>query len=391
MKDCAKDCVNDCFKEKDLLSGDEVKNENLTQYKILGLGYYRAGESEQSLSVFEKVLSLEPENPQNYVNLAAAYSKTRDVNSAHKVLFHYFELVKGKINKTSSEEVVKILNVLKGRPYPFEEHDQTKEFHIGAKGRSLFKFMFIADAHVGQEKDKANQDTEYLRYLLTTAYRGIRPLYIINGGDLTDSTNGEIIPCGGPYLSEWNEYQRVVRESMARTSMPRSTYHEIPGNHDQYADRNLIFYLNMSNIRTSRHTWILKRRGRIFQFMCINTTSENGLPWPLDLPGLDNGEIGWIEKNIYPKSDRIFIFGHHPIDRWKYGQKEFIDTINKHNCIGKCVYFYGHTHRYGVEYEDGLRMVNVASLGKSSTDQYIVADVNVNGGVGIFARSIPAT
>ena len=368
-----------------------MKNDTLSKYKILALGYYKAGDSEQALSIFEKVLEMEPDDSQNYINIAAAYSKVGDANSAYKSLRYYWKRVKGRLNKSSAEEVVKISQILRGNPVPYEKHDPIKEEHIGPEGKSLFRFLFAADPHVGEQKYRQNQDAEYLRCLLTTAYRDIKPLYIINGGDLTDSTNGEIIPCGGPYISEWNEYERVVKKSMLSASMPLNVYHEMPGNHDQYNDKNLIFYLNISNIKTATHTWFVKRRDKIFQFMCINTTSKNGLPWPLDLPGLNNSEILWMERNIYPKSDRIFIFGHHPIELWKYGKKEFIDTINKHNCMGKSIYFYGHTHRYGLDCQNGLNMVNVASLGRSSTDQYIVVDVNANGGVGIFARSIPMT
>lgn len=366
----------------------KMKNENLSKYKTLALGYYRAGEGDQALAIFEKVLDLEDGNPQNYINVAAAYEKVGNVDAASQKLKHYWEMVKGKINKASAEQVVKILNVLKGNPTPFEVHDLIKEEYIGPEGRTLFKFVFMADQHVGQKKDKENQDTEYLRYLLNVVYRGIRPLYIINGGDLTDSTNGEIIPCGGPYMSEWCEYRRIVKESMVNAAMPPNVYHEIPGNHDQYNDKHLIFYLNMSTIKTTMHTWIVKRHNKISQFICLNTTSKNGLPWPLDMPGIDNGELMWFERNIYPKSDRIFIFGHHPIDYWKYGGEEFMQAINKHNCMDKCIYFYGHTHKYGLDCKDGLHMVNVASLGKSSSDQYIVVDVNSKGGVGIGAHSV---
>ena len=69
-------------------------------------------------------------------------------------------------------------------------------------GSRLFWFLIISDPHVGTG---GSQDTNYLSWAVTEARDVIAPGFIVNAGDLTDSTNGGIIP-NGPYQEEWELY-----------------------------------------------------------------------------------------------------------------------------------------------------------------------------------------
>jgi hypothetical protein len=60
-------------------------------------------------------------------------------------------------------------------------------------GNRLFWFMVISDSHIGYSD---SQDTDYLTWAVTEARSTINPLFIVNCGDLTDSTNGGFIPNG---------------------------------------------------------------------------------------------------------------------------------------------------------------------------------------------------
>lgn len=70
----------------------------------------------------------------------------------------------------------------------------------------LFWFMLISDTHIGAE---GAQDTKFLAWATREARDVINPQFIVNTGDLTDSTDGGIIP-NGPYEDEWNANHYTV-------------------------------------------------------------------------------------------------------------------------------------------------------------------------------------
>jgi len=55
-----------------------------------------------------------------------------------------------------------------------------------------------------------------------------------------------------------------------------------------------------------------------------------------------------------------FFFGHHPVDNLTYGKDEFLALLKSSQAW---VYFYGHTHQWGLAWRDGTLHVNVDALG----------------------------
>ena len=118
-------------------------------------------------------------------------------------------------------------------------------------GSRLFWFMVISDSHIGTS---GSQDTTYLTWAVTEARSTIDPLFIVNCGDLTDSTNGGVIP-NGPYTAEWQSYRNLL----TATGIDASFYYDIPGNHDHYNDEIFAFYRNYSiqgaATGATQHSW----------------------------------------------------------------------------------------------------------------------------------------
>lgn len=86
--------------------------------------------------------------------------------------------------------------------------------------------MIISDIHVGTS---GSQDTDHLAWAVGPAQQVVNPAFIVATGDLTDSTNGGIIP-NGPYLAEWQAYRQILDAA----GMTSAFYYDIPGNHDHY-------------------------------------------------------------------------------------------------------------------------------------------------------------
>ena len=67
----------------------------------------------------------------------------------------------------------------------------------------IFWFILMSDVHIGAW---GHPGSEYLEWMVTEAKDVINPSFIVNAGDLTDSTNGNILGWpNGPYQEEWNE------------------------------------------------------------------------------------------------------------------------------------------------------------------------------------------
>jgi len=239
--------------------------------------------------------------------------------------------------------------------------------------KPLFTFIVISDVHMGEDFDGGTQDSEYLSWVLNDAYNYIRPAFVVNTGDLTDSTNGGLIPMGGPYQVEWDEYRSIVDPVMSP-----EIYYDIPGNHDQYSDGNLSYYLEGSMqgraTGSTQYSWFFEADGKEYQFVGVCTAGNDGKPWPIDNAGLDSEELGWINSVIDDNVDMIFFFGHHPLEDLEYGREEFESILRS----TPSAYFYGHTHEYGISYYDGHMLVNADSLGKSSENHYLVIEVGTN-------------
>jgi hypothetical protein len=280
-----------------------------------------------------------------------------------------------------------ILPVYAGNPdsaYYSEESDR------------LFWFLQIADIHVGASTSSQTN----LTWLVNEAVDVIDPSFIVACGDLTDSTDGGLIP-DGPYISEWETYIYIVSEA----GMTSDFYFDIPGNHDHYNDENFSYYLNNSiQGKASGNTQVSWRRDFDFgsyHFLGINTAGNDGAGFSLlhpfgDNAGLDASELLFIEDELakHADADLSLIFGHHPLPQrstgentdtyLSYGAGEFIDLMERY---GVSMYSYGHTHQYrqgllSTTNSPGVFDLNIAPLGKEpkgSPYSYQLTAIDCNG------------
>jgi hypothetical protein len=257
----------------------------------------------------------------------------------------------------------------------------------------LFWFMILSDTHIG-----ANSTcSQNLTWAVTQARQTIAPQFIVNSGDLTDSTNGGVIP-NGPYQSEWNQYRQIL-ESAALNS---SNYYDLPGNHDEYNDGTLAYYrANSIQGRATGQTqpsWTRQFSYGSYHFLGVCTPGNDGAPfsiWPPnygDNAGLDGNELAFIQSDLDSHTDAqlTLIFGHHPFEAHyytntdtglTYGLPTFLSLIKQYMVP---FYGFGHTHNYRENFYNqslspGIYYMNVASLGKSTQNQYAVMAVDGNG------------
>lgn len=263
----------------------------------------------------------------------------------------------------------------------------------------IFWFIQISDIHIGAS---GTQDSNNLRWIVTEAKNVIKPEFIVATGDLTDSTNGGIIP-NGPYLSEWTEYFQIL----SNAGMDENFYYDIPGNHDHYNDKNFVYYLNNSiQGRAAGKTQVSWRKDFPFgsyHFIGVCTAGNDGARFSIfpaqnygDHAGLDLTELDFIETELENNQDveLTLIFGHHPLkptgnsaDTYlTYGTSAFTSLMETY---GVSAYSFGHTHQFNEELlkEDllltpnsaGVYYLNVSSLGKATNNQYNIIAIDCNG------------
>ncbi len=259
----------------------------------------------------------------------------------------------------------------------------------------LFWFMVISDTHIGTS---GSQDTDYLDWAVREGREVINPLFMVNAGDLTDSTNGGLLP-NGPYQEEWDSYYQILDQA----GIDDSFYYDIPGNHDAYNDPDLAYYrFNSIQGRATgnhQHSWLREFDFGSYHFFGISTAGNDGAPfsiWPWDNygdhAGLDADELAYIETELekYPESELTLVFGHHPFEpgyfAWNdtgltYGLEPFLDLIEDYNIS---LYGFGHTHNYRENFyydrlSRGVFYLNLASLGESDENHYAVMAIDGNG------------
>ncbi len=264
----------------------------------------------------------------------------------------------------------------------------------------VFWFIVASDTHIGM---KGSEDRDNLRWLITEARNAINPQFIVVAGDLTDSTYGNALGIpDGPHKEEWEEYRQVLEAN----GIDATFYYDIAGNHDAYNDKNLSYYLNYSiqgkATGQTQISWTRNFAYGKYYFLGVCTAGNDGAGFsvdPLDNfgdhAGLDAGELEFIKAELEVNKDAnlSLIFGHHPLERKKwppsswpetaltYGDGEFIGIMNLYKVLS---YTYGHTHTYIEEFfskpeTDGVIYLNVASLAKSSENQYSIVAIDCNG------------
>ena len=241
----------------------------------------------------------------------------------------------------------------------------------------IFWFMQISDTHVGEGIDGGTQDTENLNWITGPAFEVIAPEFIVLTGDITDSTNGGIIP-NGPFQAEWDTYRNLL----IGNGITADILYDLPGNHDQYNDGELAFYLNNSiqgaATGQSQHSWALEYDFGVYHFLGVATCGDDGRPFPVDNTGLNAAELGFAESELTAHADAnlTFTFGHHPIENFLHGAAEFENLLANY---GVSLYSFGHIHGYDVYWMDDTLRFNLASLGKSPDHQYALYAVDNDG------------
>jgi hypothetical protein len=271
----------------------------------------------------------------------------------------------------------------------------------------LFWFMILSDTHIGADNKAAkNTAVENLTWTVGPARQVIQPLFIVNCGDLCDSTNGGTIP-NGPYKAEWDQYRQILVDA----GMTPDFYYDMPGNHDQYNDKTFSYYLwnSIQGVATGKTqpSWTRQFSYGSYHFLGVCTPGNDGASWSMnpednfgDHAGLDEKELDDIEADLKSHTDAqlTLIFGHHPLEPYyinmfdtglTYGLlPRFLDLIEDYQVP---FYGFGHTHEYRENFRTsfyyktfttpGLYYMNFASLGKASvvSDDYKYAVMAVDG------------
>lgn len=262
-------------------------------------------------------------------------------------------------------------------------------------GSRLFWFMIISDLHVGAG---SSQDNDYLAWAVGPARQVVNPAFIVATGDLTDSTNGGIIP-NGPYPAEWQAYRQILDAA----GMTSTFYYDIPGNHDHYNDATFAYYrsyaIQGAATGATQHSWTRSFPYGTYHFLGVSTPGNDGAAfsiWPWnnygDHAGLDGTELAFIEAQLaaHPEAELTLIFGHHPFQAGyyvssdtglTYGLSSLLDLIDAYDVSA---YGFGHTHNYRENFyynnlSDGVFYLNVSSLGKENSDHFAIMAVDGNG------------
>ena len=258
----------------------------------------------------------------------------------------------------------------------------------------LLWFIHASDTHMGA---RGTTDSTNLQWLVGQARTAINPSFIVVTGDLTDSTNGNLLGIpNGPYQAEWDQYKNILSSNGVEASF----YYDIPGNHDAYNDQHFNYYLaNSVQGRATGRTqasWTRIGPWGKYHFLGINSADNTGAPfsvsWPYgDNAGLDSSELTFIGNEMTTHGDATLtlIFGHHPLaptgnssDTYLfYGKNEFVSLMDSH---GASLYGYGHTHVSSEQFfvqnmDPGVFYFNVSSLGKDTPNQYMVTAIDCNG------------
>jgi hypothetical protein len=257
----------------------------------------------------------------------------------------------------------------------------------------LLWFINASDGHIGA---RGSKDSDNLNWLTGQARNVINPSFIVVSGDLTDSTNGNILGYpNGPHQEEWDQYKSIL----SANGIDASFYFDIPGNHDAFNDHYFSYYLaNSVQGRATGRTqasWTRSGPWGKYHFLGVNTAGNDGAPfsifWPYgDNAGLDSSELFFIATELAANQDAnlTLVFGHHPLaatgnnDTYLfYGTGEFVGMMNGN---GASLYGYGHTHSSSETFfkqnmADGVFYFNISSLGKDSPNHFRVTAIDCNG------------
>ncbi len=247
-------------------------------------------------------------------------------------------------------------------------------------------FLAVSDDHITA---RDSDGPARLQWLLSEAKDAIEPDMIFNMGDITDASNGEplISVYPGQQDDEWVQYQQIIDASGVTTD----NYIDLTGNHDQYRDEGLSYYLSHSlagrTFNRTQHSVVIQKPWGSYHFLGINTAANDGAMFPIDNAGLDVSELVYILRSLEDNANAnmTLVFGHHPIVRPDLGFKLSEGSDEVQQMFGDFFvrsYFYGHTHEYrDLFWPDNERMPvtlqeNVASFGKDDADYILLGAVD---------------
>jgi hypothetical protein len=267
----------------------------------------------------------------------------------------------------------------------------------------LFWFMILSDTHIGADSTAAAN----LTFAVGPARQVIAPQFIVNCGDLCDSTNGGTIP-NGPYKAEWDTYRKILVDA----GMTPDFYYDMPGNHDQYNDKTFSYYRfnSIQGVATGKTqpSWTRQFSYGSYHFKGVCTPGNDGASFSMDPQdnfgdhaGLDDTELADITSDLesHKNAQLTLIFGHHPFEPYysspfdtglTYGLPSLLELIEQYLVP---FYGFGHTHNYSENFRTsfyyktfatpGIYYMNFASLGKDSLitgdTKYAVMAVDGNG------------
>ena len=305
-----------------------------------------------------------------------------------------------------------------------DNYDPRTQIDYPGDPNNVFWFVHISDLHIGKSTDQSDNLEHFISNMSI-----IKPVIITASGDLTDSSNCLNVPPIGPCLPngdnndktmEWLEYRRIIDWPDPWFDAFKQIYKDISGNHDRYRDADWNLYNRYSNLGS------LNPPGQFAEsidinygkhlFLGINTCDEQPVPFSLssgisDIPVFSEVESTYASNKMVdfkklPDSKLAFVFGHHYIrtyDTEIFGGLDWRDGLpglydrrftpsdrgatrlkNMLNDNKASVYFFGHTHRNDVFWEDGQDfkhsslVINTGSLGENGEYRLVAVD---NGGI----------
>jgi hypothetical protein len=254
--------------------------------------------------------------------------------------------------------------------------------HYSHETDELLWFLVISDTHIGAQIGYGDKDTERLHWATSELVDTVLPSFLVNAGDLTDATGGLYIPTGQKD-KEWQSY----RDICVANGMTPEFYYDLPGNHDQYSQWPTTHYLGYSIQGAAsgqiNHSWTrVDTTGQKYLFIGLATCGSDGAIPPFDNAGLDTADLAFLHSTLsaHGDADIIIMFGHHPIDRFKHGESQFRQVLEDHNVLG---YYFGHTHKYSMAWENGALQFNLDSLTKGDKEHVALVALD---GMGLSTR-----
>jgi 3',5'-cyclic AMP phosphodiesterase CpdA len=255
----------------------------------------------------------------------------------------------------------------------------SKNGFISSEGNKIFWFIQITDTQfIWGNQDKIDMFSKFFN----ETKRIIKPLFIINTGDIVDADNGRY-----QNIEEWQKYNQSISENKINSSF----YVDLVGNHDGSEDPHYSYFINYSVTGSEygvtqisfNHSFSFGK----YAFIGINTAKDsyNNL-FDFAFGGyLNTEELDWYENELkrYKDYDNIFVFGHHPpffppyyriISNLSSTGKSFYD-LNKEYQVS--YYFCGHIHSNYIQKKDELNTIITDNFDdKNGTYRIVVIDNN---------------